>query len=377
MAESAGPSGFTRAVDCLRCWQHRALTGGRTFSMGTETQHSIRSAFVRAVLAVLLLAPFLAPLQAAARGDLGVMLGPEPLLEQLTPSVTAGDLTSVFGQARTFWSSALPRAVAVDPDAAQVAASDSGSMAGEVATQAQADAALASAVASWRDGGHDVPALSVVITDLPGLTLGQSVGTTVQVDVDAAGHGWGGGGMDLATVVRHEVGHAAGFGHDAGGVMAATLSAGTSLAALPAAPAAVEIDEPTADFAAAASSDGDAGAEEATARKRPAPRLPNRPRATRTPARPLTTPRLSTTPAPPRPRAMKPRTVPATRTRTPPPPRRRARARPPTWPLTSPLTKPAMRPTTTRSMRPSRFLLLPAPSRWAPRRLPPWLRSRS
>jgi hypothetical protein len=79
--------------------------------------------------------------------------------------------------------------------------------------------------------------VSFVIADLPGLTLGQAIGDTVLVDIDAAGYGWfidatpyddsefneylgtlqaapsspALGDMDLLTVVMHELGHILGF----------------------------------------------------------------------------------------------------------------------------------------------------------------------
>lgn len=87
--------------------------------------------------------------------------------------------------------------------------------------------------------------------DLDGASLGQERGDIVLLDLDAAGWGWfvdntpgndrefrldGGvltasnaqssGHIDLLSVVAHELGHAAGFGHQDGGVMAATLAVG-------------------------------------------------------------------------------------------------------------------------------------------------------
>jgi hypothetical protein len=81
--------------------------------------------------------------------------------------------------------------------------------------------------------------VSFKITDLDGLTLGNTIGTTVLIDIDAAGHGWfvdttpyddtefrrqntdsellatasssAFGDMDLLTVVMHEIGHVLGF----------------------------------------------------------------------------------------------------------------------------------------------------------------------
>jgi len=97
------------------------------------------------------------------------------------------------------------------------------------------------------------------ITDLSGLALGWTVGQTIMIDVNAAGHGWfvdltpgddnefsdedgdgvlvastdtlASGRMDLLTVVMHEIGHVLGFEDlDAEeyprDLMSATLAAG-------------------------------------------------------------------------------------------------------------------------------------------------------
>jgi CSLREA domain-containing protein len=82
-----------------------------------------------------------------------------------------------------------------------------------------------------------------VLADLPSATLGLAdvANGRVLIDVDGAGAGWyvdgtpwedgefaagGVSGVDLLSAVLHEMGHVAGHGHDADGLMAETLSAG-------------------------------------------------------------------------------------------------------------------------------------------------------
>ena len=85
----------------------------------------------------------------------------------------------------------------------------------------------------WRQAGADALILNhlqFAITDLGNNLLGQAVGNLITIDRNAAGHGWyvnrnmqtddefnrfkSPDGVDLLTVVMHEMGHALGFEHD-------------------------------------------------------------------------------------------------------------------------------------------------------------------
>jgi Ca2+-binding RTX toxin-like protein len=143
-----------------------------------------------------------------------------------------------------------------------------GAMKGETLQAAELAAFKDEAVRRWAaangsDFVQGMAAVSVSVTDLPGLQLGAFEDGQILIDVDAAGYGWfidrtpgddseftasGGilvaaqgnaaGRMDLLSVIEHELGHAAGLVHEEGGVMAEALASGTRTAA-PAAPAPV------------------------------------------------------------------------------------------------------------------------------------------
>jgi hypothetical protein len=122
-----------------------------------------------------------------------------------------------------------------------------------VLTQAQAQAVLAEAIQIWSAVlGKDLPAINVSVAALSGDLLGYAAGSTIVLDLNAAGLGWfidatpaeseefapaADGQLiavapkainryDLLTVVLHEIGHVLGYDHDddAAGVMAAILA---------------------------------------------------------------------------------------------------------------------------------------------------------
>ena len=95
-------------------------------------------------------------------------------------------------------------------------------------SQGELNSAVATARAEWEAAvpGIDLSGVSASIVDLPDLVLGSASGNSIQIDVSAAGHGWG--AMSLITVVRHEMGHVAGEGHSSGGLMDEYLSVGES-----------------------------------------------------------------------------------------------------------------------------------------------------
>jgi hypothetical protein len=104
---------------------------------------------------------------------------------------------------------------------------------------------IAEAIQRWTDSelipaGADLSTLTFVVIDLPEDVLGATSGTTVSIDTNADGFGWfidtspdddsefdgtPPAGIDLLTVVMHEIGHVLGFTHELIGLMADTLAA--------------------------------------------------------------------------------------------------------------------------------------------------------
>lgn len=125
-------------------------------------------------------------------------------------------------------------------------------------TQSKADVMLESAIEELSPRlssaeQQKLEAVQIEVIDLAGTTLGQVVGNTIYLDVNAAGHGWfidatprdhsefqadsslsliatpdseAAGLIDLWTVIQHELGHLLGNEHAEEGIMESTLAPG-------------------------------------------------------------------------------------------------------------------------------------------------------
>ena len=78
--------------------------------------------------------------------------------------------------------------------------------------------------------------MTILIGDLAGTKLADTLGSTITIDVDAAGWGWNltpgvtdGTRIDLLSVLLHEIGHVLGYEHTTGGLMAEAIEPGTQL----------------------------------------------------------------------------------------------------------------------------------------------------
>jgi VCBS repeat-containing protein len=141
------------------------------------------------------------------------------------------------------------------PSLPLLADSEGAGTAADDLSQGQLDLVVAAAIDRWAAAGATADQIAamrespVSVADLTGLHLGASAFGAIEIDRNAAGHGWfvdltpgedgefdGGGSaldggpadgsIDLLTVLMHEFGHRAGFVHDQGELMGAALGSG-------------------------------------------------------------------------------------------------------------------------------------------------------
>jgi VCBS repeat-containing protein len=135
-------------------------------------------------------------------------------------------------------------ALATLPPGALLAMSPAAEFVGHMLSQGELDGAVSAAIDDWAAAGASADQLAamhaaaVSIADLGGLDLASTDGDQIVIDLDGAGYGWSGsgGGVDLLTVVMHELGHVAGLDDNysdaaAGSLMYGFLDAGVHASA--------------------------------------------------------------------------------------------------------------------------------------------------
>ena len=136
-----------------------------------------------------------------------------------TPIVTASNVVVT----QTAGATAPSAGVAQVPDNAEpLMAQALGGAGGIVLTQSALDAVVGAAIQHWAESGASAEQLATMhgtsfgIANLAGLDLGLHTSGGILIDGNAAGHGWAldssSSGMDLLSVVMHELGHAIGLG---------------------------------------------------------------------------------------------------------------------------------------------------------------------